>query len=246
MKIIGMDVTIEWFLGYEATLFYCIGHTASSDTVFVEFRGKWMSADDSCNYVPYFIYESVSKSFRTDSITKYTLATINTCWEATKRVMAANLIRVTHKIAIQLHLVAESSIIWSSRSRQPVRKLLDTPSYIPLDTWIRVRIFMCCALGWPNPQSKESYQSVWLDSYVQKLILNRNKAERLIRETNNDLIHIPSWSSWNTLSEISRKNKHICSVKSGERGGHAIASTEPIHWPRKWTFINYGNFNGVF
>jgi hypothetical protein len=36
----------------------------------------------------------------------------------------------THKIAIQLHLMAESFIICSSRSRWPVRKLVDTPSYI--------------------------------------------------------------------------------------------------------------------
>jgi hypothetical protein len=44
--------------------------------------------------------------------------------------MAANLTRLTHKIVIQLHLVAESCTICSSRSRQPVRKLLDTPPYI--------------------------------------------------------------------------------------------------------------------
>jgi hypothetical protein len=43
--------------------------------------------------------------------------------------MAAKLTRLTHKIAIQLHLVAESFTICSSRSRRPVRKLLDTPSY---------------------------------------------------------------------------------------------------------------------
>jgi hypothetical protein len=43
--------------------------------------------------------------------------------------MAAKLARLTHKIAIQLHLVAESCTICSSRSRRPVRKLLDTPSY---------------------------------------------------------------------------------------------------------------------
>jgi hypothetical protein len=43
--------------------------------------------------------------------------------------MVAKLTRVTHKIAIQLHLVAESSAICGSRSRQPVRKLLDTPFY---------------------------------------------------------------------------------------------------------------------
>jgi hypothetical protein len=43
--------------------------------------------------------------------------------------MAAKLTRLTHKIAIQLHLVAESFTICSSRCRRPVRKLLDTPSY---------------------------------------------------------------------------------------------------------------------
>jgi len=39
------------------------------------------------------------------------------------------LTRLTHKIAIELHLVAESCIICSSRCRRPVRKLLDKPSY---------------------------------------------------------------------------------------------------------------------
>jgi len=43
--------------------------------------------------------------------------------------MAAKLTRLTHKIAIQLHVVAESYTVCSSRSRRPVRKLLDTPSY---------------------------------------------------------------------------------------------------------------------
>jgi hypothetical protein len=73
-------------------------------------------------------YEGVSKSFRTGSITKLT-TTINTRSEATQGVIAVKLTRLTHKIAKQLHLVAESYIICSSRSRRPVRKLLDTPSY---------------------------------------------------------------------------------------------------------------------
>jgi ABC-type proline/glycine betaine transport system permease subunit len=70
-------------------------------------------------------------------ITKYTLTTINTRWEVTQRVMEAKLTRLTHKIFIQLHLVAESSNIYSSRSRRPVRKLLDT-SYVSVrasGTW---------------------------------------------------------------------------------------------------------------
>jgi hypothetical protein len=56
---------------------------------------------------------------------------ISTLWEATQRVMAAKLTRLTHKIAIQLHLVAESCTICSSRSRRPIRKPLVTPSYYP-------------------------------------------------------------------------------------------------------------------
>jgi len=53
---------------------------------------------------------------------------MKTCWEATRRVMAAKLTRLTHKIEIQLHIVVESCTICSSHSRRPVQKLLDTPS----------------------------------------------------------------------------------------------------------------------
>jgi hypothetical protein len=65
-------------------------------------------------------------------ITKYALTTINTRWQATQRVMAVKLTRLTHNIAIHLYLVAESCFICSSRSRRPVRKLLDTVSYLGL------------------------------------------------------------------------------------------------------------------
>jgi len=44
--------------------------------------------------------------------------------------MVTKLTTLTHKITIKLHLVAESCTICSSRSRLPVRKLLDTPSYV--------------------------------------------------------------------------------------------------------------------
>jgi hypothetical protein len=44
--------------------------------------------------------------------------------------MAAKPTRLTHKIAIQLHLVAESCTICSSRSRRQVRKLLNTRSRV--------------------------------------------------------------------------------------------------------------------
>jgi hypothetical protein len=76
------------------------------------------------------IRQGVSISFRTESITRYTLTKINTRWEATQRIMAAKLTRLTHKIAIQLQLVAESCAISSSSAKRPVRKLLDTPSYL--------------------------------------------------------------------------------------------------------------------
>jgi hypothetical protein len=68
------------------------------------------------------LYEGVSKSFRTELITKYTLTFGITRWEATQRVMAAKLTRLTH-------LVTESCTIFSSRSSWPARKLLDTLSY---------------------------------------------------------------------------------------------------------------------
>jgi hypothetical protein len=50
------------------------------------------------------------------------------CREATQRIIAAKITRLTHKIAIQLQLVAESCTICTSRFRLPVRKLLDTHS----------------------------------------------------------------------------------------------------------------------
>jgi len=44
--------------------------------------------------------------------------------------MAAKFTRLTHKIAIQLHLMAATCTTFSSRFRRPVRKLSDIPSYI--------------------------------------------------------------------------------------------------------------------
>jgi hypothetical protein len=43
--------------------------------------------------------------------------------------MVTKLTRLAHKIAIQLHLVAESCTMCSAHSRWLVQKLLDTPSY---------------------------------------------------------------------------------------------------------------------
>jgi len=44
-------------------------------------------------------------------------------------VIKTELTRMTQKIVIQLHLVAESCTICSSCSRRPVPKFLDTPLY---------------------------------------------------------------------------------------------------------------------
>jgi len=54
------------------------------------------------------VYENVSKSFGTESITKYTLTIINTRREATQMVMATKFTKPAHKIAIKLYLVVES------------------------------------------------------------------------------------------------------------------------------------------
>jgi len=74
-------------------------------------------------------YEDVFKTFRTEPITKYTLTFGTARWKATQRVTTAQLTRLTHKIAIKLHLAAESCTMCSSRYRRPpVRKLLDIPA----------------------------------------------------------------------------------------------------------------------
>jgi hypothetical protein len=44
--------------------------------------------------------------------------------------MATKRTRLTQKLAIQLHIVVETCTICSLRSRPPVRKLLNTPSYV--------------------------------------------------------------------------------------------------------------------
>jgi hypothetical protein len=95
-------------------------------------RVKWEGHLGFYTTSNFVIYKGVSKSFRTQSLTKYTLTTINTRWEAAQRVMAAKLTTLTHKIAIQLHLVAEICNICSYRTRRPVWKLSDTPSFTGL------------------------------------------------------------------------------------------------------------------
>jgi hypothetical protein len=98
-------------------------------TEYEQFDFSTKTAPLSRSHRFWWLYECASKSFRTESITKYTFTTINTRWEATLRVIALKLTRLTYKIAIQLDLVAESYTICSSRSRRPVRKLLHTLLY---------------------------------------------------------------------------------------------------------------------
>jgi hypothetical protein len=71
------------------------------------------------------VYPKVSEQ----SIKKCTLTFGITRCCPLQRVIAAKLTRLTHKIVIQVHLVAENCIICISCSRQPVRKRLDTRSY---------------------------------------------------------------------------------------------------------------------
>jgi len=61
--------------------------------------------------------------------------------------MAAKLTRLTHKIAIQLHPMAESCTICNSRSRWPVRKHLATPSYTISLRYILILSFSLCGGG---------------------------------------------------------------------------------------------------
>jgi hypothetical protein len=100
------------------------------------------------------VYESVSKSFRTESIMNYMIMTINIHWEATQGVMEAKLTRVTHKISIQLHLVAESCTICNLHSRQPVQKLPDTPPYS----------------HWPNRKCYWEYSYIYWNEEIAYLL----------------------------------------------------------------------------
>jgi hypothetical protein len=73
--------------------------------------------------------------------------------------MVAKLTRLTHKIAIQLYLVAESCTICSSRSRWSVRKLLDTSSYV---------VYLVCRLL-ANIRWNLQYLNYFLETLVNVL-----------------------------------------------------------------------------
>jgi hypothetical protein len=132
-------------------------------------------------------YEGVSKSFWTESIIKYMLTFGIILWEATQRVMAAKLTRLTHKIVIQLHLVAESCTICSFCSRQPVQKLLDTPSYMLVawwTWWLVVQIAYSIMQGIPcmcrNNQKQELIKSCYFELIT--LTWNCQRAYKMYQE----------------------------------------------------------------
>jgi len=60
--------------------------------------------------------------------------------------MAIKLTRLTHKIAIKLHLMTESCTICSFRSRRPVRKLLDTLSYVFMAWYLQFYLYVLLSL----------------------------------------------------------------------------------------------------
>jgi hypothetical protein len=106
---------------------------------------------------------------------------INTRWEATEKVMAAKFTRLIHKIAIQLHLVAESCTICSSRSKRPVRKLLSTPSYIVTSLvqgcpTVKLLRFLVWRLG---PCHCVSYLNVWF-AYRSRIAVVFQWAEKQV------------------------------------------------------------------
>jgi hypothetical protein len=141
------------------------------------FRVKWRWRQHGPpNLVSYSTIRGCIQKFPDWVVTKYTLTTINTRWEATQRVMAAKLTRLTHKIAIQLHLVAENCTICSSRSRRPVRKLLDTPSnYVIIQntaTWITV------FLSTDRPKVNQSWTQIICNVYSTAMTLSRVSGHR--------------------------------------------------------------------
>jgi len=76
-------------------------------------------------------------------------------------VTTAKLTRLTHKIAIPLHLVAEICNICSFRSRLPVRKLLNTPSYIYIYSYFDTRIQDKIGI-------KKGHSKVWQGSNISE------------------------------------------------------------------------------
>jgi hypothetical protein len=116
-------------------------------------------------------YERASKSFRTEPIMKYTLTFDSTRFCSLQRVMVAKLARLTHKIAIQLHLVAKSCTICSTRSRRPVRKLwlhLSILRYV--GRWSRIESEECVWLYVVTIMQEESHNIKTADKTFEIMV----------------------------------------------------------------------------
>jgi hypothetical protein len=74
----------------------------------------------------------------------------------------------THKIAIQLHLVAESCAIYSSHSRQEVWELLDTPLYVKIH--VKLLQINCTYHILGHNYNKEAVKYIKKIKYKQPLI----------------------------------------------------------------------------
>jgi hypothetical protein len=112
----------------------------------------------------HFCYKKTNSNMRVypnvSGLSHNEITTINTHWEATQRVMVAKLTRLSHKIAIQLHLVVESCTICSSCPRQPVQKLLDTLLYRD------ERLTITCSLHYHPPPLLKSYETQNLSGHI--------------------------------------------------------------------------------
>jgi hypothetical protein len=112
--------------------------------------------------------------------------------------MAANLTRLTHKIAIQLHLVAEScSTICSSSSRRPFRKLLDTPSSININVWMEAA-GTCCWRFHSVHFLKTDYMYTMAHSFytcLQKTLITQNHSNSEYSVLNCSTFELYSWIS---------------------------------------------------
>jgi hypothetical protein len=129
-------------------------------------------------------------------ITKYKLKFGITRWEATHRVM-------THKIAIQLHLVSESCTICSSRSRRPVRKLLGIPSYKHFRSRVLFRstisFLIAKSLGILHPSPHHSLNSFHVTHEICRLETNDNLFLLISGQWKKPLLpHLNIWS-WSRL-----------------------------------------------
>jgi hypothetical protein len=105
--------------------------------------------------------------------------------------MAAKLTRLTHKIAIRLHQVAESCAICSSRSRRPVRKLLDTPSYF------KFKSISYCKLGISSHMNAENLRicrKLAANQQQYTLKIHDDCMKWLCYETDATLRKAPSWT----------------------------------------------------